>query len=403
MPYIIFILLTLVLSIVFDKQEYTTSKKWWYIFLCFYLILLSGLRNGVGGDTQCYMNDFDDVPTHPQDYGQYIMECIALRGYMPAWSMLNIICKQLFNSFYAVQLIEAFFVNICVFYLFKKYTSKIFLCVLLYGLTGYFFIFNTEVMREAFAICLCGIGMAQYLDGNKKTFYALVFVSLFFHLSALIVFIFPFIRLPKINIHTLLITFIVAFILWIASDYFIAFLIQFIEKYSSILSNKIISYADQKSNLPGFLELALRYIVGQAGIIYFVQYYKEIDDKCHSDYLRYFSFYLVIAILVCSIPGFYRFINYSILFCIIMMAEFLASIKIQLKHLALTKVVLVLIFTYYCGKYYLRIWPNNKRYHYEFFVPYTSIFDENVNTTYRYDMWYEAVHPEKNQKNSRSL
>ena len=99
LAYIIFIVLTLVFSITFDGYENNRSKNIEYGIVCLYTILLIGLRNGVGGDTQAYMEFFEEVPTNPVEYSNYIKDMMILNGFMPGWSMLTIICKVLFDSF----------------------------------------------------------------------------------------------------------------------------------------------------------------------------------------------------------------------------------------------------------------------------------------------------------------
>ena len=403
MVYAIYIIMTLALSALYDRSDDSIGKSKWYAFTCIYLILLAGFRNGMGGDTQFYMRDFDNVPIFASDYCEYIIENMLSRSFMPGWSILNILCKNVFNSFYAVQLIESLIVNCCIFYLFKKYTRHVFLCALLYGISGYFFIFNTEVMREAIAIACVGIGMYHYMRGNKVYFYILVSAALMFHLSALMALLFPLTGfVHRISIKVLILSFCISFALWILSDTVVLFLIDHISD-NLPGATKIISYADQKSNIFGFLELALRYLVGMAGIIYFSQFSPNRTETMKSDYAHYSTFFLGIAIIACAISGFYRFLNYSAIFLLIMVSEFIGNWKNQLTQLAFTKMVLVCIFFFYSGKYFYRIWPNVKRHNYELFVPYTSIMDRNVDTDYRYEMWQDAVDKDRNKNNSRGL
>ncbi len=396
-------IITFVLSIIYDGREDSRSKRVWYGITCLFLILLSGFRNGVGGDTQFYMIDFEYVPTISSEYWEYIKDNMIEHSYMPSWSILNIVCKRWFDSFYAVQLIEAIVVNTCVFYIFKKYTSRIFLCAFLFGFTGYFFIFNTEVMREAFAISIVIVGMYKYMNGNKLFFYACILIGLTFHISVLIALLFPFTRFFKnISYITLIIAFGSSFVLWATSSILMLYVFNHIGGDLALVG-KVISYGDQMSNIFGFLESALRYLAAQAGILYFAQFSLSKNEQLESHYSQYVAFYLFIAILVCAIPGFYRFMNYTAIISIILIAEFIGSWKSQLTNLAITKCVVLLIFSFYCCKYYLKVWPASKRHNYEFFVPYSSILDQNPNTDYRYHMWYDATHKEINQQNSRGF
>ena len=269
-PYILFILMTLTLSIIYDGREDSRGKRIWYAVTYLFLVLVMGFRNGVGGDTQSYMAAFDYVPAIATEYGDYITENFLLRSYMPGWSLLNILAKRWFDSFYAVQMIEALIVNTCVFYIFNKYTKKIFLCILMYAFTGYIFRFNTEVMREAIAISLISVGMYKYLNGQKIYFYLSILVGLLFHVSALTALLFPLARLRSISYKTLIAGFLGSFALWAVSNPLMLFIMNHLLSDSAI-ANKILNYSDQASNIFGFLELALQLLVSLAGILYFAQ------------------------------------------------------------------------------------------------------------------------------------
>lgn len=389
--YVVFILATLLLSFIYDKREECHAKNFWYGAVYIALVLMMGFRNGVGGDTQYYMIEFEDVPTLISDYGEYIRNNAILHGYMPGWSLLNIVSMWCFGSFYAVQLIEALIVNSCVFYLFKRYTHKIFLCILLYAFTGYIFRFNTEVMREAIAIGMVSVGMYKYLNGNKLFFYLTILIGFTFHVSAALALLFPLMRFfHSISYKTLILIFGGSFVLWLGSTAVLMFVAQYVGG-DSFLVSKMERYGEMKNNIFGFLESALQYLVAQAGILYFAQSSSNQTEQFQSDYPRYAGYFLVLAMIVCAIPGTYRFLNYAAIFTIIMTAEFVGSLKKQLTYLALSKCVVLLIFGFYSCKYYYKVWPESKRHNYEFFVPYTSILDKNPNTEYRYYMWHDAV------------
>ena len=269
LPYVLFILLTFGLSVIYDrKAEYTRTKKVWYIIVGIYLILLAGFRNGVGGDTQLYMNAFDDVPSSWEDLSEFINDELVESSHMPGWSILVFLCKRWFDSFYAVQLVQALIVNIGILYLFRQYTSHIFLCVLLYFISHVFFLFNMEVMREAISVVLCGIGMHKYLRDEKWKFYVLVGISILFHISALIVLLFPLVRLKKINIQIMILAFIASLSLYLLSDVVVNYLPSLLGTQANRIVEKIFLYSDVTLNLFGFIENAIPYLVIDAGIVF---------------------------------------------------------------------------------------------------------------------------------------
>lgn len=390
-PYLLFIALTLILSILYDGQEeFTREKKLWYGIVCLYLILLAGFRNGVGGDTQQYMQLFETVPSNWGELSDFINEEMVYSGYMPGWSVLVFLCKRWFDSFYAVQLIQALIVNIGIFYLFRQYTAHVFLCALLYGISNAFFLLNMEVMREAFSVVLCGIGMHQYLRGAKWKFYLLVPIALLFHTSALIVLLFPLARFKQINIKTMAYAFIAALAVFLLSDAIVNFLPSLFGSAANRTIEKIVKYSDVTLNIFGFLENALRYLVIEAGMIYFAQWSLGDDEQKQQEYKRYMSFYLMVTVLICGFVGFSRFKNYTLVFFLIMLTEFIYHYKSQLCTNAIIKVVILAGLIFYTGRYYMTYYPGCHGYKYEFYYPYTSVLEEDVDTSKRKDMHTEA-------------
>ena len=391
LPYILFILLTFCLSLRFDGQaEYTRTKKVWYIIVGVYLVLLAGFRNGVGGDTQLYMQDFEYVPSTWGELNEFISDELTESGYMPGWSILVFLCKRWFDSFYAVQLAQALIVNIGILYLFRQYTTHIFLCTLLYGVSYVFFLFNMEVMREAIAVVLCGIGMHSYLRGEKWKFYLLVGISILFHISALVALLFPFVRLKQINIKTMIMAFFAALLLFLLSDVIVNYLPSLLGSSVNRIVEKIFLYSDVTLNLFGFLENAIRYLVINAGIVFFAQWSIGEDEQRQKDYTKYMSFYLIITVLICGFIGFSRFRNYTLIFFLIMLTEFIYHYKSQLYTNAIIKLIVLAGFVFYTSRYYMTYYPGSHGYKYEFYYPYTSILDENVDTSKREDMHEES-------------
>lgn len=391
LPYILFILLTFCLSLRFDGQaEYTRTKKVWYIIVGIYLVLLAGFRNGVGGDTQLYMQDFEYVPSTWGELNEFISDELTESGYMPGWSILVFLCKRWFDSFYAVQLAQALIVNIGILYLFRQYTTHIFLCTLLYGVSYVFFLFNMEVMREAIAVVLCGIGMHNYLRGEKWKFYLLVGISILFHISALVALLFPFVRLKQINIKTMIMAFFAALLLFLLSDVIVNYLPSLLGSSVNRIVEKIFLYSDVTLNLFGFLENAIRYLVINAGIVFFAQWSIGEDEQRQKDYIKYMSFYLIITVLICGFIGFSRFRNYTLIFFLIMLTEFIYHYKSQLYTNAIIKLIVLAGFVFYTSRYYMTYYPGSHGYKYEFYYPYTSMFEEDVDNSKREDMHEES-------------
>jgi hypothetical protein len=356
--------------------------------------LLAGFRNGVGGDTMLYMENFLSVPDQLNYLGDFIRDEVVESGYMPGWSIIVFFSKRWFDSFYAVQLIQAVIVNIGIFYLFRQYTSHIFLCALLYGVCNIFFMYNMEVMREGIAIVICGIGMHRYVQGRKWKFYVLVGIAVMFHISALIALLFPIVIFRQITIRTMIISFVAATTLFFLSDALVTYLPSLLGS-GARNAEKIMTYSEKTLNLFGYLRNTFRYLVIEAGMIFFAQYsIDEKDEQKMNIYTRYMNFYLLVTILICGFIGFERFKNYTLIFYVIMLTEFIYNYKKQLTKNPVIKLIILLGIIVYMGRYYTNYYPDSKGYRYEFYYPYTSILDpEDIDTSHR-----KAMHEEANFK-----
>ena len=127
------------------------------------------------------------------------------------------------------------------------------------------------------------------------------------------------------------------------------------------------------------------------------------DEDRYKTYSHYMSFYLLLAIAGCGIAGFSRFMNYTIVFYLVMLSEFIYNIGAQVRFMPLTKAVLLSGLIFFNTAYYSKYWPETDRHHYEFFVPYTSILNEDEDISYREDMYKEATTIEEDSKNARKI
>ena len=73
-----------------------------------------------------------------------------------------------------------------------------------------------------------------------------------------------------------------------------------------------------------------------------------------------------------------------------MLTEFIYHFKSQLCSNAIIKLIILAGFVFYTSRYYTTYYPGCNGYKYEFYYPYTSILDENVDTSKREDMHEES-------------
>ena len=399
--YIIFILLTAYYSFQYDRiEEYDSHKQHRLWMMCAYLVLLTGLSYGLGGDKFVYMEEFENYPNTFSNVGDYIFLQFMLSGQMPLWTLTNMLAKAVFHSFYAVQLIQSAAINIAVCYIVSKYTHRYFLFLLLYFFTLQYFILNTEVMREGMAISFALIGIHGYLSGRKWLFGVMFSISLLFHISAAIIILFPF-TIFKVSWKTLGIAFFTSFAIWLISDLLLGRVMYAILGGMGAMVEKVLFYSLQASTIFGFLRSAITFIIFPFIIMYTVML-NETDVQKRKSYERMIVFMLYLGILASSFAGFIRFYNYARIFYLILFAEFAYTLFWQKKLLIVRLGTLVGTIFLVLLQYMIPYKTTNTHY-FDFFYPYTCILNEDKNVYIREVAHSEAVATEESDKNVRDI
>lgn len=399
--YLIFILLTAYFSYRYDSiEEYDSHKQHRLWLMCGYLICLTGFSYGLGGDKFVYMDEFEFYPSTFSEAYDYIVTGLLTRGQMPLWTLVNIFCKSIFNSFYAVQLIQSAAINIAVCYIVSKYTHRYFLFLLLYFFSLKYFIFNCEVMREGFALAIMMIGMHGYMNGRKWLFYVLLPFALMFHISAIITILFPLVNI-KLSWKTLYIAIGLSFVLWLASDLVMGKILSLAFGGQSVFAAKVMFYSLQASSIFGYLRYLLTYLLFPYIIMYFMIQY-EPDEKIKKIRIKLTSYMVVLSIIAVSIYPLARFYNYVQIFYLCMFADFLFILFRNYEHLVIrvgTSVgTILLMFWFYFSHY-----ETTNTYYYDFFYPYTCILNENKGVYFRSVAHDEATNPQVTDKNTRDI
>lgn len=399
--YIIFILLAAYFSYRYDRtEEYDSHKQHRLWLMCGYMICLTGFSYGLGADKFVYMEEFEYYPRDFSESLNYILVGLITRGQMPLWTIVNVICKNIFDSFYAVQLIESVTINIAVCYIVSRYTHRYFLFLLIYFLSLQYFIFNTEVMREGFALALALIGIEAWMSGRKKVFFITIPIALMFHVSALAALLFPF-TLLKSSWKTFVIFLIGSFITWCLSDIIIGRLLGMASGGTDTISTKVMYYGLETVSVFSLVWRMLKYLVFPFIIMYTATAIEKNPEtqKCKE---KMTIFMMMLAVIATAIPGLARFYNYCMVFYLILMADFVYSLFTIKKHLIIRvgtmAGTLFFIFQLYIGYY-----SSTKTYFYEFFYPYTCILDENVKVDFRPVAHDEATSHTVDDKNIREI
>ena len=401
--YLIFIALSAYYSFRYDSiEEYNPHKQHRLWLMCGYLICLSGFSYGLGADKFTYMIEFEDYPNDFSDTADFILYRLMLKGQMPLWTIVNLFCKTVFNSFYAVQFLESAAINITVCYLASKYTHRYFLFLLVYFFSLQYFIFNTEVMREGFALAFVLLGIDRYIQGKRWIFFLMLIIGLMFHISAAIALLVLFTRFPiSISWKTLTYSFLIAFFIWLLSDLVLSKIVLYALEGMGAFVEKIIFYSFQAVNIFGFLRYALTYLIIPFIIMYSVIQLEQSEQR-RVFKERWTVFMIPLGIIASSAPGFIRFYNYVEIIYLIMLTDFIATLIRYKEHLLIRlgamAWTLLILFVLYFGHY-----NSTDTYFYNFFYPYTCILDEDDSVYFRETAHQEALSLDVQDDNVRDV
>ena len=399
--YYIFIALAVYFSFRYDGiEEYDRRKQHRLWLLCIYLICLSGFSYGLGGDKFDYMKEFEGYPNTFSEVGNFIWYNVMLKGKMPLWTLVNLICKSIFHSFYALQFIQSTAVNISICYIVSKYTHRYFMFFLIYFLSLKFFVFNTEIMREGFALSFVLIGLHGWMIGKRWLYFLTLPIGLMFHVSALTALIFPFVRF-RVSWKTLIYTFLISFALWVLSDKVLGAVMVSVLGGLGAMVQKVMFYSIQASTIFGFLRSVITFLIFPFVIMYTVMQ-NETSDELRQKQEKLISFMVVLAILASSFAGFVRLYNTAIIFYLISLAEFVWSL-FGTKKLFIVRLFTLVGTIFLTFLTYIIHYNTTNTYYYDFFFPYTCILDENKDVYIREAAHLEAVSSEEQDNNVRNI
>lgn len=371
------------------------------------LVLIAGLRYGIGGDTLQYMEDWKNLYKGGLSH---VTKCITTtfdkKGYMPLWVLLNSAIRQFTDSFYVLQFAQALIVNLLICYVAHRHTRYLFLFLILYLLSGNFFMFNTEVMREgpAIAFVLCGAEWLmrettkpQQAIRNLLLFFIFVFIGMMFHLSAVVGLLFLLTKWPiAINRRTLMGSVVTAFILWGASTTLMLVALHFSSVLPESFVTKLQHYAMISSSFFGFVRNMLTYVLLPGIVGYYAVLWEENATEQERK-KRMVRFMLIMGILASGIDGIRRFNNYLQIYYMILLADYLFFLFKKSSHLVIRVGTTVMITVMIVWGYFA-YWPKAHGYMYEWYVPYTSIVDEDYNLTHRIQLHDAAVSRQTSDK-----
>ena len=168
MIYFIVLSFTLIPVILYDFIGKEIGWKFWFYAELIILIIISGLRYRVGGDSLDYIDFFESYPT----FSELFYFDFSNAPFNPIWYIYNGLIKLIWNDFIFFQIVQAIIVNTIFFIFFKKHTKYFFTAIFIYTL-AYYLYFNMEILREILAVCIFMLSF-NYLQ--KKEIFKIFFM-----------------------------------------------------------------------------------------------------------------------------------------------------------------------------------------------------------------------------------
>jgi len=367
----------LVLIFHYDVNEKSQNKMTaYYILMCWY-IAISAFQYSMGSDMPGYMNEYND--THWKDISWNTL--LGFNNRQFGWILLMNLSKLLSNDFVFLKTIQAIFVNVIFFQFFKRQTKAIFTSILLYSIYLYLD-FNLNLMRQSIAVAIFLLGYRYYTDKSWLKYYIIVFISIMFHNSAIVLLFLPILQLLKINKKSLVLLSIsiLAFLLSIRllplTDLLLNSLTILIKSDIFMLAELYLNnekYGHSNVPLISFLLLSLLYL----WTIFFNYRYNLFNST--SDLLIVFT-YLFIMILNSSIPIFNRFNLYFAPILISILSNFTIFYpKIKLPNFSKSFIFFfIIIFSYSSINALFQINTSYGDRQIVQFYPYYSVFNKKI-------------------------
>ena len=333
MIYFLIFVFLLLLVLNFDLSRSKSNGNFWYRVAGLTLILVSGLRYKVGGDTLAYFDFFDSYPLITELKGYDFLNS----RWDPMWVVISSISKSIFNDFTFFQLIHSIFINVVIFRFIKQNTQFKFTAVLVYYLFFYLY-FNTEIMRESLAVSMFLLAYPYFKQKQWLKYYCLAIIAFLFHSSAIVTLLFPVFRYIAFSKKSVIIL-LGVFVLLNMATYIIPSALNFL-LVSDRLSERFEIYSELKVEWRGMLQIFMLYGLFPFMVLYFNKRILKRPEMFKEMYFLYFSIITVVIV----VSGFARIINYLAPFMLVIYADVIMISVRKKVFMEQTNFVVMLIF-----------------------------------------------------------
>lgn len=392
MVYLIPIFLCLFFSVQYDQRkgaytlgEYPYSKRM-FIFIFAWLVVISALQYCVGYDTPIYMNAYAE-----SKYSK-ISDIWEGGRYRPGWILLQILCHKISDDFVVLKIVQAVFLNLCVYKFLSRYSRYWYLTLFFYILYSYAQL-NFGAMRQSFAVGFFLLAVPYLEERRTKRgtviallkYYCLISFATLFHASAFILYLVPLLKFCVATNRRMAITIVIVIIASLVLSYVSGLnaLLYSLVKSSDVLEQNTAYYltgGDYVGSKRGFA-LIMAFI--PIAFVYICLYLTRNSQSSKSKVMRLLLLaYIIMATLNLSIPIFYRFnIYFGFAYIItIPMAIYDGSLfnTSLITRSSLLKVLLFVMFILYPVSHLISVHPSWGIPGYRIYYPYHSVFSPQV-------------------------
>lgn len=373
MVYTIIFIYLLFCIIRYEIQNKVIGKRFSYIFLYIILVSMSTLRYRMGGDGLFYDDYYEDMPTL-SDSVRFFFEQNEY-GYQPFWIALVAACKSITDSIILFQFVHAAIFNTFLFLFINQYSKKPFTVIMLLYVTLLYFYYSFEIQRESLAVITFLVNIINLEEKKWVRYYSLAFLSILFHISAVVLLFLPLFTFIKLNKKLIFIMLIASGIILFFRDELLSFFNLFL--FIDSMTNKAQVYSGFTFSLLGFIS----YYIVRVILFIPIGLFLASDESKSLKHKWLFSSFFIISILSQYFVGFERFLNYILPLYFILLVDFLYNKYSTINSIVKKYIVLITLFLhiFFILDYKLFITDNYGNHYYSIFFPYNSIFDAQLN------------------------
>lgn len=394
MVYFIVFILLLICIYAYDYRRHSRGNLVAYCILCLMFIAIAALRYRIGNDSIIYENIYRYFPT----IGELPSYNFDTLRFEPGYIVFSSIPRTFSSDFTYFQIFHAFVVNPIIFWFVYKNTKNKYIGITLFYVC-LFLNLNTEVLREALAVCCFLLAWPFYKKGNWVIYYLFIALACTFHISSLILVFLPIFAIPglrycfRLGIQVLFIGVVVfAVCIFLQRKFF--FILQEVATNESIMERAETysksSLGSLRLNIFGMLDQLIKSVLIPLAALWYMKrkYKSEENDFYTLRWLRRMEIIIItgvyFAIAAMSIPIAGRFNNYVALFNFVMISScFFTTVRISHRRWRIGGIywsaILAFIICINARLYFVNTHGSSSKKVYMVYYPYESRIDPKEN------------------------